>query len=276
MTVRERRNVTLTRFAAIVITTFVLFPFVYVLLTSFKLGQSFYSSTIFPREFTLQNYKKLFTETNFFIWMKNSIIMGSSSGIITVIITMFGGYAFSRLRFPGKKYGILFLMIIQMLPTSVAMVAYFRMLQILGLINTLTGIILILGFGNTAFGIWIMRNYLISIPKDLDEAAYIDGASHWQTFWKIIFPLMLPILATQFILTFIGVYNEYMLSVLLLFDPKKYPIGVGVKSFLSGNYSVNWTIFCAASVIGSLPIIVIFFLLQKHITEGLTRGAVKS
>lgn len=274
MTVRERRNVTLTRFAAIVITTFVLFPFVYVLLTSFKLGQSFYSSTIFPREFTLQNYKKLFTETNFFIWMKNSIIMGSSSGIITVIITMFGGYAFSRLRFPGKKYGILFLMIIQMLPTSVAMVAYFRMLQILGLINTLTGIILILGFGNTAFGIWIMRNYLISIPKDLDEAAYIDGASHWQTFWKIIFPLMLPILATQFILTFIGVYNEYMLSVLLLFDPKKYPIGVGVKSFLSGNYSVNWTIFCAASVIGSLPIIVIFFLLQKHITEEIGRAHV--
>ena len=121
-----------------------------------------------------------------------------------------------------------------------------------------------------------MRNYLISIPRDLDEAAYIDGASHWQTFWKIIFPLMFPILATQFILTFIGIYNEYMLSVLLLFDPKKYPLGVGVKSFLSGNYSVNWTIFCAASIIGSLPIMIIFLLLQKYITEGLTRGAVKA
>lgn len=276
MNSREKKNLLFTRIIVILLTIIILFPFVYVLLTSFKLGQSFYTSSIFPKEFTLQNYKKLFSETNFLIWMKNSVIMGISAAIISVIITMFGGYAFSRLRFPGKKYSILLLLIIQMLPTSVAMVAYFRMLQFFGLLNTLTGLILILGCGNAAFGIWIMRNYLISIPRDLDEAAYIDGASHWQTFWKIIFPLMFPILATQFILTFIGIYNEYMLSVLLLFDPKKYPLGVGVKSFLSGNYSVNWTIFCAASIIGSLPIMIIFLLLQKYITEGLTRGAVKA
>ncbi len=272
----KKKNIWFVRAMAIILVAIILFPFYYVVLTSFKPGSSFYSGSIFPKQFTLDNYSSLINSSKFLLWVKNSTILGGFSALLTVVVTMFGGYAFSRLRFPGRKYGILFLMVLQMFPTSVAMVAYFKMLQIAGLLNTLTGIILIMGLGNAAFGTWIIRNYLNSIPTEIDEAAYIDGASYWQTFWKVLFPLMMPILATQFIMTFIGVYNEYMFSVILLFDPSKYPVGVGIKGFLASNYSVNWTVFCAAAVLGSLPIIFLFLLLQKNITNGLTKGAVKS
>ncbi|MBP7237134.1 MAG: sugar ABC transporter permease [Petrotogaceae bacterium] len=272
----KKKNIWFVRAMAIILVAIILFPFYYVVLTSFKPGSSFYSGSIFPKQFTLDNYSSLINSSKFLLWVKNSTILGGFSALLTVVVTMFGGYAFSRLRFPGRKYGILFLMVLQMFPTSVAMVAYFKMLQIVGLLNTLTGIILIMGLGNAAFGTWIIRNYLNSIPTEIDEAAYIDGASYWQTFWKVLFPLMMPILATQFIMTFIGVYNEYMFSVILLFDPSKYPVGVGIKGFLASNYSVNWTVFCAAAVLGSLPIIFLFLLLQKNITNGLTKGAVKS
>ena len=276
MVIHKKKRIWHIRLIAIIIILVILFPFYYVLMTSFKPGSTFYTGSIIPKEITFDNYINLLKNSNFLIWVKNSSILGFFSATLSVSITMFGGFAFSRLRFPGKKYGILFLMIIQMLPTSVAMVAYFKMLQIVGLLNSLTGLVLILGFGNAAFGTWIIRNYLNSIPKEMDEAAFIDGASYWKTFWKILFPLMTPILATQFILTFIGVYNEYMFSVLLLFDPSKYPVGVGIKGFISSNYSANWTIFCAAAILGSVPIMALFFLLQKYITQGLTKGAVKS
>jgi arabinogalactan oligomer/maltooligosaccharide transport system permease protein len=263
------------RFLIILITFIVIFPFILVVLNSFKVGESIYNASIIPTEYTLDHYADIFTGTAFPSWIRNSLYMGVSAGIIAVIVTMFGGYAFSRFHFRGKKYGITFLLIVQMLPVSVAMVAYFKMLQIVGLLNSLNGIVLILGFGNSAIGIWLMRNYMNAIPKELDESAYIDGASRWKTYWKILFPLMLPMLVTQFIMTFIGVYNEYMLSAILLFDPGKYPLGVGLKSFMAGNYAGKWATFSAASVLGSVPILIIFYSLQKYIVNGLTKGAVK-
>lgn len=271
----KKKRVWHVRTMAIVITFLVNFPVLYVLLNSFKVGESIYNSSIIPTSYTLEHYFSLFTDTNFLIWIKNSTIMGVFSGLIAVMVTMFGGYAFSRFRFPGRKYGILFLLIVQMLPISVSMVAYFKMLQIANLLNSLTGLIIILGFGNSAVGIWLMRNYVNSIPKELDESAYLDGASKWKAFWKILFPLMIPMLITQFILTFIGVYNEYMLAALFLFDPMKYPLGVGLKSFIAGNYAGNWATFSAASVLGSIPILIIFYSLQKYVVRGLTKGAVK-
>ncbi len=272
----QRRKVWHVRLLIILITFVVIFPFLLIVLNSFKVGQSIYNSSIIPKEYTVEHYKNIFIDTDFRLWIINSLYMGISAGIITVIVTMFGGYSFSRFAFKGKKYGLLFLLIVQMLPISVSMVAYFKMLQVVGLLNTLNGIILILGFGNSAIGIWLMRNYMNAIPKELDESAYLDGASRWKTFWRILFPLMLPMLITQFIMTFIGVYNEYMLSAILLFDPSKYPLGVGLKSFMAGNYAGKWATFSAASVLGSLPIMIIFYSLQKYVVKGLTKGAVKA
>lgn len=254
----------------------VMFPVIYVVMTSFKAdGRSLNATTLFPREYTLDLYRQLLSgQSNFLRWVGNSLIMGLTAGVAQVVFATFGGYAFSRMRFPGRKHGILFLLVIQMLPVNMAVVAYYRMLAWAGLTNTRTGIILILGFGGSALSVWLMKNFVDSIPKDLDEASYLDGGSHWTTFWRVIFPLVQPMLVAQFIFGFIGVYNEYILTSILIADDRLYPLGVGVRT-LSTAVSTSWTLFCAAAVLGSIPILIIFFLAQRFLVEGLTRGAVK-
>ncbi len=252
----------------------VLFPVVYVVLFSFKAGgAALYSRTIIPEALTLDHYRRLL-DGSFPLWVRNSVILGVASGFLTVLFATFAGFAFSRMRFPGRRYGILVLLVIQMLPVTMSIVAYYRMLQITNLLNTRTGIILIFGLGGSALAVWLMKNFIDSIPRDLDEAAYIDGASHWQAFSRIIFPLAQPMLVAQFIFGFIGVYNEYLLTSLLIADPDLYPLGVGVRTF-STQFATAWTQFCAAAVLGSLPILVVFFLAQRFLVEGLTRGAIK-
>jgi arabinogalactan oligomer/maltooligosaccharide transport system permease protein len=269
-------QVWLIRLIIWVVIVLVMFPVVYVVMTSFKGdGRSLNASTLFPREYTLDLYRQLLSgNSNFLRWVGNSLIMGLTAGVTQVIFATFGGYAFSRMRFPGRKHGILFLLIIQMLPVNMAVVAYYRMLAAVDLTNTRLGIILILGFGGSALSVWLMKNFVDSIPRDLDEASYLDGGSHWTTFWRIIFPLVQPMLVAQFIFGFIGVYNEYILTSILINDDALYPLGVGVRT-LSTQLATSWTLFCAAAVLGSIPILIIFFLAQRFLVEGLTRGAVK-
>ena len=255
----------------------VLFPVVYVLLTSFKAdGRGLSTTSLFPKEYTLDLYRRLLdTETsNFLRWVKNSLILGVTSGVFQVVFATFAGYAFSRMRFPGRKYGILFLLVIQMLPINMQAVAYYKMLSVSGLYNTRLGIILIFGLGGSALSVWLMKNFIDSIPRDLDEAAYLDGAGQWQNFWQIIFPLIQPMLVAQFIFGFIGVYNEYILTSILLSNDTLYPLGVGVRVY-STSMTTSWTLFCAAAVLGSIPILIVFFAAQRFLVEGLTRGAVK-
>ncbi len=251
-----------------------LFPVVYVLMISFKGGSpSLYSRSFIPDVLTLDNYSNLL-EGNFPRWVGNSLLLGISCGFITVFFATLAGYAFSRLRFRGRRYGILLLLIIQMLPGTLNVVAYYRMLDEVSLLNTRIGLIAIFGFGGSALGVWLMKNFIDSVPKDLDEAAYLDGASNLRAFWTIIFPLVQPMLVAQFIFGFIGVYNEYLITTILLSDPDKYPLGVGVRTF-STQFNTQWTLFCAAAVLGSLPILIVFFLAQRLLVEGLTRGAIK-
>lgn len=262
------------RLALIVICLASLFPTIYVVLYSLKGGgTSLYSPTLIPEQLTLANYASLL-KTQFPLWVRNSLILGFFSATLSVMLATFAGYAFSRLNFVGRRYGILVLLIIQMLPTVGSMVAIFRGFQLVGLLNTLTGLILLFGFGGSALAVWLMKNFMDSIPKELDEAASIDGASNWQTFWRILFPLLQPMLVAQWIFAFIGVYNEYIVTTVFLSDTELYPLGVGVRLF-STAFNTNWTQFCAAAVLGSIPIMVIFFLAQRFLVEGLTKGALK-
>lgn len=271
---RQALEVWLIRLVIWLILTLSLFPVFYVVMFSIKGGgSSLYSKSLIPAVVTLDNYTNLM-DGNFPTWVKNSLILGIASGALTVIFATFAGYAFSRMRFPGRRYGILVLLVIQMLPVNMAAVAYYRMLQLVGLTNTRIGLILIFGFGGSALAVWLMKNFIDSIPKDLDEASYLDGGTHWTTFWRVIFPLAQPMLVAQFIFGFIGVYNEYILTSLLIFDPNLYPLGVGVRTF-STAFATSWTLFCAAAVLGSIPILIVFFLAQRFLVEGLTKGAVK-
>ncbi len=271
---RQRGEAWLIRLVLWVIIVVMLFPVVYVVLYSLKGGgPSLYSPTLIPEVVTFDNYRRLM-QGSFPRWAFNSLFLGLTSAVIVVFFSTLAGYAFSRMRFKGRRYGILSLLIIQTLPANLALVAYFKMLDLVGLYNTRTGIVLIFGFGGSALAVWLMRNFMESVPKDLDEAAYLDGASQWRVFWNIVFPLIQPMLVAQFIFSFIGVYNEYILTSVLLSSPDKYPLGVGVRT-LSTQFNTQWTLFCAAAVMGSIPILIIFFLAQRLLVEGLTKGAIK-
>lgn len=271
---RQGFEVWAIRLILIIVCAASLLPTIYVVLYSLKGGgPSLYSPTLIPEVLTLDNYRNLL-EGSFPRWVGNSLLLGVSSGVIAVLFATFAGYAFSRMRFKGRRYGILVLLVVQMLPANMALVAYFKLLAEVNLLNSRVGLILIFGFGGSALAVWLMKNFMDSVPKDLDEAAALDGASHWRAFWSVIFPLVQPMLVAQFIFGFIGVYNEYLLTTVLLSDPDKYPLGVGVRTF-SEQFNTNWTQFCAAAVLGSIPILIVFFLAQRLLVEGLTKGAVK-
>lgn len=272
--VQQAASLWLIRIVLITVTLISLFPTLYVVMYSIKGGgNSLYSPTLIPQKLTLDNYTKLLS-SQFPLWVRNSLLIGGFSAAISVMLATFAGYAFSRLNFVGRRYGILILLIIQMLPTVGSLVAIFRGFQKVGLLNTRVGLILLFGFGGSALAVWLMKNFMDSIPKELDEAASIDGASHWQIFWRILFPLLQPMLVAQFIFGFIGIYNEYIVTTVFLSDSGLYPLGVGVRLFAT-QYNTNWTLFCAAAVLGSIPIMIVFFLAQRFLVEGLTKGALK-
>lgn len=173
------------------------------------------------------------------------------------------------------------LLLVQMFPQMLAMVALYILLLRLGDfvpaigLNTHTGLILVYLGGALGFNTWLMKGYFDTIPRSLEESAMIDGATHFQAFTRIILPLARPILAVVFILQFIATYSEYLLASVLLTGVQRYTLAVGLRLFITGQYTTRWGVFAAASIIGALPIVLIFYLLQNQLISGLTRGAVK-
>jgi len=260
----------------------VLFPAYWVLAASFKKGSSLFSTNLFPRHYTLENYHKLFTETKFWLWMKNTLIVCTFATLIALVVTVTAGYAFSRMKFVGKKWGLMTMIVIQMFPAAMAMVAIYKLLLYLSRItggviglNTLPGLILVYAGGGIPFNTWIIKGYLDGLPRELEESAYIDGATTTQAFTKIILPLMMPILAVVTIFNFIGPYADFLFPSIVMTGEDKFTLAVGMRAFISGSFSTNWTQFAAASIIGALPILIVFFAFQKFLVEGLTKGALK-
>jgi arabinogalactan oligomer/maltooligosaccharide transport system permease protein len=201
--------------------------------------------------------------------------------VVSVVIGAASAFAFSRLRFKGKKFGIQLLLLIQMFPAILAISAVYVIMErvykfapSLG-IGTQAGLILIYLGGAMGVNIWLLKGFVDSIPVELDEAAKIDGASAMQTYWQIFVPLAAPVLAVVSLLSFIGTFNEFILARLFLIEVESRTVAVGLQQFIGGQYSENWGPFAAGSIIASIPIVIIFLSLQKYIISGLTAGSVK-
>lgn len=266
----------------IIITGIILMPIFWILLASLReVGNLFSGQSIYLKDLTFINYKNLIAKSDFFIWVKNSFIVCSVSTIIALCVTCMAGYAYSRFSFQGRKYGLMFMIIIQMFPAMMAMVALYNLLNFFdrltcGVIGfNLLGLILIYTGGGIPFNTWLIKGYLDSLPKELEESAYIDGATEGQAFIKVILPLMGPIMAVIGIFTFIGAYNDFLIPSIVLQDSSQYTLAVGLRSFISERFGTNWTQFAAASVLGALPILIVFLALQRFLVEGLTKGALK-
>ncbi len=282
LTIREKVKLFFMHLGLLFALGCVMFPVVWVAGASLKPGGSLFSRELFPRELTLNNYQRLFTETKFWTWMQNTLIVCTFATLLALVVTVTAGYAFSRMDFFGRKWGLATMIIIQMFPPAMAMVAIYKLLLFLGNatggaigLNTLPGLILVYAGGGIPFNTWIIKGYLDGLPKELEESAYIDGATKTQTFIKIILPLMMPILAVVTIFNFIGPYADFLFPSIVMTGEEQFTLAVGMRAFISGSFSTNWSQFAAAAIVGALPILVIFFAFQRFLVEGLTKGALK-
>lgn len=252
----------------------VLFPAVWILMSSFSVGDSFFLSSLFPKKISFEHYKELFSETDFVIWVINSLKLCFIVAIIQLTLTTLSAYAFSRMRFTGRKYGLMTLLVLQVFPNSMAVAGYYVLLYKFDLVDNSLALILVLA-GGSAFNIWLLKSYIDNIPRELDEAAAIDGAGDFLIFYRIILPLAMPQIVVIFLFSFIATYSEYVITSIFLQTPEKATLALGLQTFITNQFAAHWTLFSAAAVLSSLPIMIIFMLLQKYIQTGLIAGGVK-
>lgn len=259
-------------------------PAFFVVVAALRRGGSLVSTELLPSlsELTLDNFRGLLQGTDFLLWMRNTLIVAGLSTVTAVLVTTLAGYAFSRFRFRGRQKGLLFMILLQMFPAAMSMVAIFQILQTVGPwtggligLNSLFGLSLVYIGGGIPFNSWIIKGYVDGLPRELEESAYLDGATPWQTFTQIILPLMGPVLATVAVFNFIGPYSDFIFPSVLLSLEEQYTLALGMQGFIAGNFSANWGLFAASAVLGSIPILVLFLSLQRFLVQGLTQGAVK-
>lgn len=262
---------------------YALFPIVFIVSSSLDPTNSLAYAGIIPRNASFLNFQRLLNNPiyPFKHWLFNSFKVSSISAILAVLFTGMSAFAFSRFRFRGRRPLLLTVLLIQVFPNTLAMVSLFLIVQQVGNyipslgLNTHGGLILVYLGGILGFNTWLMKGFFDSIPRDLDESAMIDGASHWQAFRYVILPLARPILAVVGILTFIGTYGDYVLARVLLQSTENFTLAVGLYTLVATQYTQQWGVFATGALIGAIPIVIVFLLLQDQLVSGLTSGAVK-
>ena len=275
----ERLSNTIIYVILVVISIIWLFPFFFLLLQSFRGEPGATTNYFFPKEYTFDNYIKLFTEKtpfNFMQWYGNTLIVSIVVTIFQTIIVLITSYALSRLRFKLRKPLMNLMLILGMFPGFMSMTAVYFVLKQLALTKNLAGLMLVY-VASSAMQYYICKGFFDTIPKSLDEAARIDGANRHQVFMKIILPLSKPIIIYTILTAFIAPWGEYMFaSLLMLGDVDKFNVALGLKEMLhKENVHQYFTRFCAGAVVVSVPITLLFIWLQKYYVEGVTGGAVK-
>jgi arabinogalactan oligomer / maltooligosaccharide transport system permease protein len=268
---------------AILAIGFAFFPIIWIVSASFNPTGSLATQKLIPDNFSLANYQDLLTNPlhPFPRWVLNSLKIAMITAILGVLSIMLSAYSFSRFRFKGRRQLLLALLLIQVFPTLLMFVAIFFLFQQLGQYIPALGLNqhapLVLTYLGAQMGIqiWLMKGFFDSIPRDIDESALVDGASHWQIFWQLIFPLARPMIVIVALLIFIATYQEFVIASVLLKDKAQYTLMVGLYLFVSDNFSQNWGIFAAGGLLGALPIVILYQALQDQIVGGLTAGAVK-
>jgi arabinogalactan oligomer/maltooligosaccharide transport system permease protein len=232
------------------------------------------SLELIPDQASFKNYIDLFTERPFFTWLLNSTLVAVVVTTTGVVLASMAGYAFSRYSFIGKKFGLLSLLVTQMFPATMLLLPMYIMLVQLHLINTYIGIVVMYSATALPFCIWQMKGYYDTIPPSLEEAGRIDGASQSQIFFRIILPLAAPALVITALFSFMASWTEYVVAAQILQDTDLWTLPLGLKSFES-NMGSEWGLYGAASVIVTIPVVILFLSLSRWLVSGLTLGSVK-
>ena len=260
----------------IVMALVVLVPIVWIVGASFNPQSSLLSATAFPENPTISHYIKLIKETKFLAWYGNPLKIASINMVLSVILTSTTAYVFSRFRFPGKKFGLLSILILQMFPSFMGMMAMYNILWQLNLLNTHFGLILTYAAGQIPYNTWLVKGYLSNIPRSLDEAARLDGASNLRIFWQIILPLIKPILIFVALSQFIAPWMDFIFPRMILSSPEKKTLAIGLYDMINANTNNNFTTFAAGAVLVAVPITFLYVCLQRYLIHGVTAGANKA
>lgn len=228
-----------------------------------------------PESFSAGNFVSVMTEQPFLRWMLNSAVVAGATTVVGVFLATTAGYAFSRFRFPGRRSGLMSFLVSQMFPGTLMLIPlYIIVVQWLALGSTWIGLILVYTTTAIPFCVWMLKGYFDTIPRELEESARIDGASARQIFLRIIFPLAKPAVAVTALFSFMTAWNEFILAATFMDEELMYTAPVGLRFFV-GGYSQQWGYFAAGSIIVAIPVVALFFMLQKYLISGLTAGAVK-
>lgn len=270
-----------------------LFPVAYIVSAAFNGDSSLSGSSLIPRKLTLDNFRSLFgvqqhttghatfQNAHYLSWFGNSMIVAGATAVLTVLLSALAAYAFSRFRFRGRRMGMLTLLLIQMFPQLLAVVAIYLIVlntgdvfHFIGL-NTLLALIVVYLGGAMGVNTWLMKGFFDTIPSELDESARVDGATPAQVFWGVVLPLAAPVLAVIALISFISTLNEFVIASVILETQQRFTLPVGLWQFIDQKYSEHWGPFAAGVLIAAIPAALLFAFLQRYIVEGLTQGAVK-
>ena len=261
----------------VIISVIWLIPFVFILLQSFRVESTNQVGYVIPHQWGLQNYKNLWT-SDFKRWYLNTFIISLASAVLVTVIQLCMSYTLSRFRFKLRGPLMRFMLILGMFPGMLTMIILYRVLADLGLTqaNAVPGLILV-GFASSGMGYYVSKGFFDTIPKSLDEAARVDGATRLQVLYKIILPLAKPIVIYTILTAFMGPWGDYVFARYVAFGTSAgYNVAVGMYSWLTNDQINNWyTTFCAGGVIVAVPVTILFLCLQKYYVEGVTGGAVK-
>lgn len=275
--VREKIGLTALNIFFMVLCFVTLIPILYALSVSFSGTNSLLSSdfSFIPKDFTLDNYLAVFTGEDIMTWFGNSILLAVATVAISLAVSVPAAYCFSRRRFPGRKLVLRWLVLLNSFPAILSMFAVYRLLQPMGLINHRLGLIIVYTGTMAVFSLWNMKGYFDTIPVDIEEAARIDGATDVQVVTRIVMPLAKPSVIVTALMVLIYVWNEYIYATTFMTGEANYTLAAGLYALQATEMSGSWPVFAAASIVVSLPVLIIFFLCQKHMTSGLTAGGVK-
>lgn len=270
-----------THLVLVFVTVATLYPLLLVLKIAFEPGQGFSASiSPLPESIRLDNFAAVLGETTpegvwlFGRQLWNSVVISLCTTVLGILLACTAGYAFSRFDFPGRQTGLMAFLVSQMFPGVMMMIPLYLLLEKLGLLNAPLGLILVYATTAIPFCVWMLKGYFDTIPRELEESAIMDGASRFTVFWRIILPLSAPAVAVTALFCFMTAWNEFVLAFTFMDDPLAFTLPVAVNGYV-GEKSIQWGLFAASSVLVSVPVMALFFLLQRHLVGGLTAGAMK-
>ena len=262
--------------AGLAVATLFALPYVVMLLDALRPSGDVLSTppSFLPRTWQWNTFGTVLSDARFLSWLKSSLLVASVSTVVVLVVAVPAAYFTARHRFRGRTAFLLVVLMTQMFSPTALVVGIYREFFEVNLVNTYLALILTNAAFNLAFAIWILQGFFASIPREVEEAAHLDGCGRFGTLWRVMLPLTLPGLVTTVTFTFIAAWNEYVVALTLIQDDTKKPLTVGISSYVTG-YEQNWDQLFAASIIAIVPVVILFAAIEKHLVGGLTAGAVK-